>query len=82
MITAVACVDSVAPQATHKAYQLSDGTGRIAVQCYSDADAPGAQAEIGAGDYVRVFGHLRGWQGQEGINAHHMAPVESANEIS
>uniref|UniRef100_A0A7S4SI25 OB domain-containing protein n=1 Tax=Alexandrium monilatum TaxID=311494 RepID=A0A7S4SI25_9DINO len=81
MVTLVACVESIQQLQTFKAYTLSDGTGRLLVQCFGDCDAAGAQ-EIQPGEHVRIFGHLRGWQGQEGVNAHQIARVESANEIS
>jgi len=82
MITLVACVESVQHQSTCKAFNMNDGTGRILVQFYGDFDPSSGAQEIRPGDYVRIFGHLRGWQGQEGVNAHQVALVENANEIS
>ena len=59
-----------------RAHIVNDGTGRVSVHRYLDGDASAEQ--VGVGQYVRVFGHVRDWQGQTGVNAHKVCPVLEA----
>jgi len=79
MLTLVACVESVQETQSYKNYQVNDGTARMSVQYYNDVDA--LVQDIRPGAYVRIFGHLRSWQGSEHISAHHVVQIENANEI-
>jgi replication factor A2 len=48
-----------------------------------DADGQAAnRAEWKLGSYVRVYGHLRAFQGQRGVIAFNMRPVTDFNEIT
>lgn len=82
MLTLVACVESSEQGPMFKKLKMSDGSGRIDIHHYTDSDGPSKSDDLRVGDYVRVFGHLRAWQGTEGISAHHIAKVENANEIA
>lgn len=82
MLTLVACVESVQEQAIYKVFKLNDGTGRIETFVYIESAGPAGGEEMRAGDYVRVYGHLRAWGGKERLNSHHIAKVRSSNEIS
>jgi len=75
----VACVESVQETQSYKNYQVNDGTARMGIQYYNDIDA--SIQDVRPGTYVRIFGHLRSWQGSEHISAHHVVQVENANEI-
>merc|ERR1712176_42395 len=66
----------------YKALYLSDGSGRIKVHRYSDSDGPRPDDDVKPGDYIRVFGNLREWQGVHGVSAHHIVKVEGPNEIA
>merc|ERR1719424_2785729 len=80
LLTLVACVESVQQQPMFKDFRLNDGTGRVNVHRYVDGEA--TAEDFAVGQYVRIFGHVREWQGQGGVNAHRISAVESANEIS
>ncbi|CAE7227742.1 unnamed protein product [Symbiodinium sp. CCMP2592] len=74
-------VESIKNQQMSICLTLNDGTGRISCNMYSDSDSASGP-EFQDGDYIRVFGHLRQWDQQEGITAHRIVKVESANEIA
>jgi len=82
MLTMVACVESIQEQPIFKLFKLSDGTGRIDVQLYKENQAAGAVEAIRPGDFVRAYGHVRAWGGQERVSCHQIARVENANEIA
>ncbi|CAE7406516.1 RPA2B [Symbiodinium natans] len=82
MLTVVACVEGIRNQQMGISLTLNDGTGRISCNMYSDSDPASAGPEFQDGDYIRVFGQLRQWDQQEGITAHRIVKVESANEIA
>ena len=81
MVTIVACVESVTQQPLYKEYQVTDGSGRISALKYMDGEAPAPGEDVQVGDYVRLFGHLREWQGRSGVHAYRIARIESTNEI-
>jgi replication factor A2 len=67
-------------------YTIDDGTGTCEVKIWVDADDADGQnqnkAEWKVGAYVRVYGHLRAFQGQRGVIAFNMRPVTDFNEIT
>ena len=82
MLTLVACVDSVSEQSMYKEYMLNDGTGRLKAHWYVDGDRVPPQQVVRPGVYVRVYGTLQSWQGQEGLNVVQVTKVVQANEIA
>eukprot|EP00930_Biecheleria_cincta_P020573 TRINITY_DN15447_c0_g3_i1.p1 TRINITY_DN15447_c0_g3~~TRINITY_DN15447_c0_g3_i1.p1 ORF type:complete len:408 (+),score=95.56 TRINITY_DN15447_c0_g3_i1:36-1226(+) len=80
MVTVVACVDSIQQQQMSFYLTLSDGTGKIDCHLYCDESSGPPNCKVL--DYVRVFGHLRHWESKENLNVHHVAKVESSNEIA
>lgn len=72
---------------TSQVYTIDDGTGSVEVKMWVDSDdgADGqatTRPEHKVGSYVRVYGHLRLFQGQRGVIAFNMRPVTDFNEIT
>ena len=68
---------------TSQQYTIDDGTGTVVVKKWVDADdAEGAKQTLAAGQYVRVYGHLRVFQGARNVIAFNMRPVTDFNEIT
>lgn len=69
--------------ATSQQYVVDDGTGAVTVKKWVDADdAEGAKQVMAVGQYVRVYGHVRVFQGQRNVIAFSMRPVTDFNEIT
>ncbi|KAH7889370.1 hypothetical protein F5I97DRAFT_1843780 [Phlebopus sp. FC_14] len=82
-VTVVAYISSVQTQATNSQYLLDDGSGRIEARRWIDSsleDEP-EQSGIVEGAYVRVSGSLKTFGSKRYINATHVRPVKSPNEI-
>nr|USW07857.1 replication protein A 32 kDa subunit [Crypthecodinium cohnii] len=82
MLTLVASVESVKVQPTFRIFDLNDSTGRIEVRIYRDSQEVDGEDDLKVGEYVRIYGHCRAWGGQEQVSCHHIARIESANEIA
>lgn len=68
---------------TSQQYTIDDGTGTVVVKKWVDADdAEGAKQTLAVGQYVRVYGHLRVFQGARNVIAFNMRPVTDFNEIT
>jgi len=71
---------------TSLVYTIDDGTGKVDVKIWVDAEDGDGQAsnkaEWKVGSYVRVYGHLRAFQGARGVIAFNMRPVTDFNEIT
>lgn len=82
----ILAVDTSHPTNTN--YQIDDGTGIIDVKRWSEADEAGAtqaaatQDILPVNNYVRVYGHLRLWQGSLNVVAFRLIPVTDHNEIT
>jgi len=81
MFTLVACIETISMDQIYKSLQVNDGTGRMTVKQYHDATQAGNQ-ELQLGEYVRIFGSLRYWNGEFHISAHHIEKVVDPNEVS
>ncbi|VFQ81318.1 unnamed protein product [Cuscuta campestris] len=78
----VGIVFNIADRATDISFALDDGTGRI--DCYRWLNEPFDKTEMGAisnGMYVKVHGHLKGFQGKKQLMTYSVRPVEDYNEI-
>lgn len=65
--------------------RLSDGTGAADVVFYADAgegDVAQKLAEWRAGTYVRVYGHVRPFNGSRNIQSFCIRPVHDFNEVT
>jgi len=82
MLTLVACVDGIQMQQMGMNISLNDGTGKIDCHMYADTSSVSNGPDFQAGDYIRLFGHLRQWEGEDRITAHRAAKIEDANEIA
>ncbi|CAK8536339.1 unnamed protein product [Lathyrus sativus] len=64
-------------------FVLDDGTGMIECTKWLQEPADSIQVEsILNGMYVRVYGHLKGFQGKKNINVFSFRPVTDFNEIA
>jgi replication factor A2 len=71
--------------ATTQEYVIDDGTGQVNVKRWVDADETSETAGQEAprlGQYVRVYGHIRVFQGQRSVIAFNLRPVTDFNEIT
>ncbi|KAH7922100.1 replication protein A subunit RPA32, partial [Leucogyrophana mollusca] len=83
-VTVVAHVVTINPQTTNNLYWLDDGTGRIEARHWTDSSLDeGAESSEGIreGTYVRVSGSLKMFGNKKYINATHLRPVKSVDEI-
>eukprot|EP00270_Netrium_digitus_P004676 TRINITY_DN1595_c0_g3_i2.p1 TRINITY_DN1595_c0_g3~~TRINITY_DN1595_c0_g3_i2.p1 ORF type:complete len:316 (+),score=67.26 TRINITY_DN1595_c0_g3_i2:278-1225(+) len=72
-------------QSTDMSFTLDDFTGRIEIKRWIDGDNPQEEEEIAAaeeGSYVRVFGHLRSFNGKRNIVAFSIRRVTDFNELT
>ncbi|CAH9098930.1 unnamed protein product [Cuscuta epithymum] len=79
----VGIVFNIADRATDISFVLDDGTGRI--DCYRWLNEPFDKTEMAAisnGMYVKVHGHLKGFQGKKQLMTYSVRPVEDYNEIA
>lgn len=87
-VTLVGQVQSVTPQHTNITYKIDDGTGLIEVKQWIDSDA--AESENPAtkkvqpqeGQYIRVAGKLKDFNGKRHVGAHMIRVVEDYNEVN
>ncbi|CAI8611164.1 unnamed protein product [Vicia faba] len=76
-------VCSKAGQITDVKFVLDDGTGMIECTKWLQEPADSIQVEsILNGMYVRVYGHLKGFQGKKNLNVFSFRPVTDFNEIA
>ncbi|XP_058755408.1 replication protein A 32 kDa subunit B [Vicia villosa] len=72
-----------AGQITDVKFVLDDGTGMIECTKWLQEPADSIQVEsILNGMYVRVYGHLKGFQGKKNLNVFSFRPVTDFNEIT
>mmetsp|Transcript_125200 Transcript_125200/g.196189 ORF Transcript_125200/g.196189 Transcript_125200/m.196189 type:complete len:273 (-) Transcript_125200:40-858(-) len=81
VFTFVACLESIELETVYRLFKVNDGTGKATVKKYSDSQ-PGQDADLQVGEYVRVFGSLRLWNGGFHISAHHVGRLDNPNEVS
>lgn len=66
--------------------QLDDGTGRMAVKMYANADDSDVErqnrSELREGIYVRVFGHIGSMHTERHISAFSARPIADHNEVT
>lgn len=82
-VTLVGMVFNKAERVTDVGFMLDDGTGRIDCNRWVNEAVDTKEMEgILDGMYVRVHGHLKGFQGKRHLNAFSIRPVTDFNEIA
>ncbi|KAK9275273.1 hypothetical protein L1049_022535 [Liquidambar formosana] len=82
-VTLVGIVVNKAERVTDVTFVLDDGTGRIDCNKWVNEAVDTKEMEgILDGMYVRVHGHLKGFQGKRNLNAFSIRPVTDFNEIA
>lgn len=82
MVTFVACVESFISGNPFKTWKVSDGSARIDVKMYHDNEQTSSVVTPQPGDYVRVYGHLRHWNGDMHVGGVSVLKCDSSNEIA
>jgi len=83
-VTVVAHVVTIQAQATNNVYWLDDGTGRIEARHWTDSsldEDSDATRGIKENIYVRVSGNLKMFGKKRYLNATHIRPVKSSDEL-
>lgn len=82
----VGCVVEMAVQSTNISYQLEDGTGRIEMKQWINADEgegdSARRAQISENMYVTAVGTLRAFQDKRTITAYSVQPVTDHNAVT
>jgi len=83
-LSLVGKVVSATTSSTMQQYKVDDGTGVVEVRYWldDDGDMDNSSAVIGEGTYVRVYGHMRNFQGKKNVVAFTVRPVTDYNEIT
>ncbi|XP_002268721.2 replication protein A 32 kDa subunit B isoform X2 [Vitis vinifera] len=82
-VTLVGMVFNKAERVTDVGFMLDDGTGRIDCNRWVNEAVDTKEMEgILDGMYVRVHGHLKGFQGKRHLNVFSIRPVTDFNEIA
>jgi len=85
-VVVVGTVLSMESQALANNYSIDDGTGRIDVRWWTDAESGDVHADkrslIREQTYVRVVGKIRNFQNQKQIVAFDVRPVKDFNEVT
>lgn len=85
-LTLLGKVVSSTDSATSLIYTINDGTGTTEVKMWIDQEDADSHAQIKSdcrvGQYVRVYGHLRSFQGSRSVIAFNIRPVTDFNEIT
>jgi replication factor A2 len=82
-LTLLGKIVGVKVEATKQEYTIDDGTGVVNVKLWLDAeDASVAGGSVEVGQYVRVYGHIRVFQGTRSVIAFNLRPVTDFNEIT
>ena len=68
--------------ATTQEYVVDDGTGAVNVKRWVDAEDEAAKGAVAVGQYVRVYGHVRVFQGVRSVIAFNLRPVTDFNEVT
>ena len=68
--------------ATTQEYVVDDGTGAVNVKRWVDAEDESAKGAVAVGQYVRVYGHVRVFQGVRSVIAFNLRPVTDFNEVT
>ena len=68
--------------ATTQEYVIDDGTGSVQVKRWVDAEDESAKSAAAVGQYVRVYGHVRVFQGVRSVIAFNLRPVTDFNEVT
>ncbi|KAF7838960.1 replication protein A 32 kDa subunit B-like [Senna tora] len=82
-VTLVGRVCNKAERITDVAFVLDDGTGRIECNKWLQEAVDSIEVEgISDGMYVRLHGHLKGFQGKMTVNVFSLRPLNDFNEIA
>ncbi|KAJ1949182.1 Omega-amidase nit3 [Linderina macrospora] len=97
-VTFVGVIRTITPQAINITYGLEDGTGLIDLRVWNsdsaqddnDANMDGddgmqtmhADPKLVIGQYARVYGELKFFNGKRHVNVHRIRPVTDHNEIT
>ena len=79
-VTLLGQLRDVQEQSTNIVFRVDDGTAQVDVRLWVDASSPQTQA-WSVGTYVRVYGHLRSYQGSRAVIALRVQLVTDSNEI-
>lgn len=77
-------INQISAQATNTTYKLDDGTGLIEVKQWVDSDVdPESGKDVPKeGEYLRVWGRLKGFNNKRFVAAHMLRPVKDYNEVN
>jgi replication factor A2 len=83
-VTLVGQLHEVSEQSTNIVFRIDDGTGVVDARLWVDAASPVAEQRQAwsVGTYVRVYGHLRSYQGSRAVIALRVQPVLDYNEVT
>mmetsp|Transcript_21551 Transcript_21551/g.25952 ORF Transcript_21551/g.25952 Transcript_21551/m.25952 type:complete len:223 (-) Transcript_21551:326-994(-) len=82
-LTLVGKIVSSQASSTSMQYTLDDSTGKVPVRFWLDQSSGADKTtEWKVGTYVRVYGHLRQFQGQRSVVAFTLRPVTDFNEVT
>lgn len=81
-LTLLGKVISANVSATTQEYTIDDGTGSVNVKRWVDAEDSSEKGAVSVGEYVRVYGHIRVFQGTRSVIAFNLRPVTDFNEIT
>ncbi|KAK9097865.1 hypothetical protein Syun_024910 [Stephania yunnanensis] len=82
-VTLVGVVSNKAERVTEVSFCLDDGTGRIDCHRWMNESIDSKEMEeIRDGIYVRIHGHLKGFQGKRHLVVFSVRPVKDFNEIA
>lgn len=86
-VTIVGSIVSIAEASTNLNFTVEDGTGKMEVKMWVDADEQQdyqaqKRAQWSEGSYVRVVGHLRSFNNKRNIVAFRINPLRDFNEMT
>jgi len=83
-LTLVGKIVSSQESSTSLQYTIDDGTGTVQVRFWldDDSDSRSQSAEWTVGSYIRVYGHLRTFQGNRSVVAFSLRTITDFNEIT
>ena len=77
----VGSLQSVSTEETFVRFVISDGTGTISAKRFIESSAM-PEANLRAGQYVRIFGPLRNFGNDVHISAYRVTPIDNPDEIT
>jgi len=82
-VTVLGVVREVDNKTTKKSYKIEDHTGILDVsQWVEEADDGDGTPDCREGMYVRAIGHIKQFKDAVSVNAFHVAPISSGNEVT